>query len=146
MLGDVLRQANTIARAEEAPMTDHAAVRVRRIYDDPDPDDGARILVDRLWPRGMSKDRAHLDEWCKAVAPSTELRKWYGHDPAKFPEFAARYRAELTVPERADALADLRRRAAQGPLTLLTAAKRDDISEATVLAHVLRCSGTGHET
>lgn len=118
-------------------MTDTPTIRVRRIYDDPEPDDGARVLVDRLWPRGVSKQRAQLDEWCKAVAPSTELRKWYSHDPAKFAEFATRYRAELGDTDRAAALADLRRRAAHGPLTLLTAAKRDDISEATVLRHIL---------
>lgn len=118
-------------------MTDQPTIRVRRVYDDPAPDDGARVLVDRLWPRGISKHRARLDDWCKAVAPSTDLRKWYAHDPAKFAEFAARYRSELDTPERAAALASLRRLAAQGPLTLLTAAKRDDISEATVLRHVL---------
>ena len=118
-------------------MADRGSIRVRRIYDDPEPDDGDRVLVDRLWPRGMSKERAQLDEWCKAVAPSTELRKWYGHDPAKFDEFTTRYRLERTDAARAAALADLRRRAERGPLTLLTAAKRDDISEAAVLAHVL---------
>ena len=112
-------------------------VRVRRIYDDPDPDDGARVLVDRLWPRGMSKERAALHEWCKEVAPSTELRQWYAHDPEKFPEFAQRYRAELTDPGQAEALAGLRELVQAGPVTLLTAAKRSDISEATVLQEVL---------
>ena len=67
-------------------------VRIKRIYDDPAPDDGARVLVDRLWPRGISKERAELEEWCKQVAPSTELRKWYSHDPAKFAEFGKRYK------------------------------------------------------
>ena len=114
-----------------------AAVRVRRAYDQPEPNDGQRVLVDRLWPRGLSKERAHLDEWCKAVAPSAELREWYGHDPDRFAEFARRFRSELHDPERAAALAQLRDRAAHGPLTLLTAAKRSDISEATVLAALL---------
>ena len=117
-----------------------AAVRVRRAYDQPEPNDGQRVLVDRLWPRGLSKERAHLDEWCKAVAPSAELREWYGHDPDRFAEFARRFRNELHDPERAAALAQLRDRAADGPLTLLTAAKRSDISEATVLAALLDSS------
>ena len=112
-------------------------VRVRRAYDPPRADDGQRVLVDRLWPRGLSKQRAHLDEWCKDVAPSTELREWYGHDPDRFAEFARRYRTELGDPERAAALGRLRDSAAHGPLTLLTAAKRSDISEATVLADLL---------
>ncbi|UJP11574.1 DUF488 family protein [Microbacterium sp. KUDC0406] len=117
------------------------SVQVRRIYDDPESSDGKRVLVDRLWPQGVSKERADLDEWCKEIAPSSELRKWYGHDPAKFEEFARRYRAELSGPEREKALASLRALAAAGPLTLLTASRRDDISEATVLEQVL--SGAG---
>lgn len=67
-------------------------VRVRRIYDEPTPADGTRVLVDRIWPRGMTRARAHLDQWCKEIAPSTELRKWYHHDPARFEEFTRRYR------------------------------------------------------
>ena len=112
-------------------------VQVRRAYDPPEPGDGQRVLVDRLWPRGLSKERADLDEWCKEVAPSTELRKWYGHDPAKWDEFARRYRAELEDSDHSSALAHLRELAAGGRLTLLTAAKRSDISEATVLADLL---------
>ncbi|MGH9075481.1 MAG: DUF488 domain-containing protein [Acidimicrobiales bacterium] len=119
-------------------LTSRAAVRVRRIYEEPAPDDGARVLVDRVWPRGMSKERAALDEWCKAVAPSTELRKWYSHDPDRWQRFGERYREELEEsPERAEALAHLRELAAAGPLTLLTATKRADISEATVLSELL---------
>src|SRR6516165_4655813 len=76
-------------------------VRVRRVYDEPEADDGTRVLVDRIWPRGMTKARAALGEWCKDVAPSTELRKWYGHDPDRFEEFTRRYRLELTDPGRA---------------------------------------------
>ena len=120
---------------------DGSRVRVRRIYDPIEPDDGARVLVDRLWPRGVSKERADLHEWCKDVAPSTALRQWYGHDPEKFAEFARRYRAELEDPARAEALAALRTLVQQGPVTLLTAAKRSDISEATVLQDVLSGSG-----
>ncbi|MDR2323539.1 MAG: DUF488 family protein [Microbacterium sp.] len=116
-------------------------VRVRRIYDPVEPDDGARVLVDRLWPRGVSKERADLHEWCKDVAPSTELRQWYAHDPERFAEFARRYREELADPTRAEALDGLQALLRQGPVTLLTAAKRSDISEATVLQEVLRGSG-----
>lgn len=112
-------------------------VQVRRVYDAPESTDGRRVLVDRLWPRGVSKERAELDDWCKQVSPSTELRKWYAHDPDRFEEFGDRYRAELTEPDRAEALDGLRKHAASGMLTLLTAAKRSDISEATVLAEIL---------
>lgn len=112
-------------------------VRIRRAYDDPEPDDGARVLVDRIWPRGLSKSKAGFDEWCKSVAPSTELRKWYAHDPERFAEFDRRYRDELDDPERAEALAHLRELAAHGPLTLITATKHADISEAAVLAELL---------
>ncbi|MEI2715061.1 MAG: DUF488 family protein [Nocardioides sp.] len=116
-------------------------VQVRRIYEPPSDDDGQRVLVDRLWPRGISKARADLDDWAKAVAPSTDLRKWYAHDPAKWKEFAKRYRAELkSDPEQKEALAALRERAAAGPLTLLTASKAVDISEAAVLAEHLNRS------
>ena len=89
-------------------MTETSAIRVKRIYEDPSPDDGARVLVDRLWPRGVSKERADLTEWLKDVAPSTDLRKWYGHDPAKFDEFSRRYRDELDDDEHAEAFAALR--------------------------------------
>ncbi len=117
--------------------TPRPPVQVRRIYEDPSPDDGTRVLVDRIWPRGVSKERAHLDEWCKQVAPSTDLRQWYGHDPAKFDEFAQRYRAELDDPDRAAALAHLGQLADDGPLTLLTATKAFEISEAAVLADLV---------
>ena len=91
-------------------------VKVRRAYDEQSAGDGVRVLVDRLWPRGLSKDRAHLDEWCKEVSPSPELRKWYAHDPDRFAEFASRYEAELDEPERAEALRHLRELAGQGTL------------------------------
>jgi uncharacterized protein YeaO (DUF488 family) len=113
-------------------------IRVRRIYDEPTRQDGTRVLVDRIWPRGMTKDRARLDEWCKQVAPSTELRSWYAHDPQRFAEFSRRYRAELAEPERATAVDHLRTLAGARALTLLTATKQADISEAAVLADLLR--------
>jgi uncharacterized protein YeaO (DUF488 family) len=112
-------------------------VRARRAYDPPSADDGARVLVDRLWPRGLSKDAARLDEWLKEVAPSDELRRWYGHDPAKAAEFRRRYAAELTEPERAEAIGHLRDLARSGPLTLLTASKDLDLSQAAYLAQRL---------
>jgi uncharacterized protein YeaO (DUF488 family) len=112
-------------------------VRVRRAYDEPQRGDGARVLVDRLWPRGLSRERADLDEWCKDVAPSPELRKWYAHDPERFAEFRRRYRAELRTPARAEALDHLRALARRRNLTLLTATKAADISEAAVLAELL---------
>ena len=124
-------------------MVDNPTVRVRRVYDEPHPDDGTRVLVDRLWPRGMSKTRARLDQWSPAVAPSTQLRTWYHHEPERFDEFTPRYLDELTQPERADALAHLRGLAENGPLTLLTAAKAADISEAAVLAALLTTGPAG---
>lgn len=116
-------------------------VRVRRVYDQAD-DDGVRVLVDRQWPRGLAKADARLDEWCKAVAPSTELRKWYGHDPEKFEEFRHRYRVELDDPERAEALDHLRKLAGKQRLTLLTATKDPAISQAAVLADLLSTDGS----
>ena len=112
-------------------------VRVRRVYDEPDDNDGVRVLVDRIWPRGMTKATAALDEWCKDVAPSTELRKWYSHDAAKFEEFTRRYVVELEQADRGQALQRLRNLAADRRLTLLTASKAVDISEAAVLAAIL---------
>jgi uncharacterized protein YeaO (DUF488 family) len=116
-------------------------VRLRRVYEPPSADDGTRVLVDRVWPRGLSKDKARLDEWEKDVAPSTDLRKWYGHDADKFKEFTRRYDAELAEPERAAALDHLRELARQGTVTLLTATKDLDRSQAAVLADRLRDSG-----
>jgi uncharacterized protein YeaO (DUF488 family) len=113
-------------------------VRARRVYEEAAPSDGRRVLVDRLWPRGLSKDRARLDEWLKAVAPSDELRRWYGHEPGKFAEFTRRYQAELTEPERAEALRHLQDEVRSGPVTLLTATRDLAHSEAEVLVQQLR--------
>ena len=88
------------------------AIQVRRVYDEPAKADGVRVLVDRMWPRGLRKDAARLDEWAKDVAPSAELRTWYQHDPAKFGEFRQRYVAELAAPGAREALARLREMAA----------------------------------
>lgn len=116
-------------------------VRIARIYDQPTDDGAARVLVDRLWPRGVSKERAALDEWCKQVAPSPDLRKWYDHVPERFPEFRRRYLAELAEGEPAQALAHLRELARDRPLLLLTASKDPAISEAKVLAEDLTTGG-----
>jgi uncharacterized protein YeaO (DUF488 family) len=119
-------------------MSRKANVQVRRAYEEPAPGDGARVLVDRIWPRGLTKERARVDEWCKQIAPSTDLRKWYGHDPARFEEFASRYRAELEEPQQAGALDHLRELAKKQTLTLLTATKHVEISQAAVLADLVR--------
>ena len=113
-------------------------VRVRRVYEEPEPGDGTRVLVDRIWPRGLTKAKAALDEWCKDVAPSDELRTWYRHDPDRFEEFGRRYQLELQDPRRAKALAHLRGLARDRQLTLLTATRQPEISEAAVLAGLLR--------
>jgi uncharacterized protein YeaO (DUF488 family) len=112
---------------------------VRRIYEPADPDrDGYRVLVDRLWPRGLRRDDAAFDEWLKDVAPSTELRRWYGHEPSRFIEFARRYRTELTRPPASEAADRLRQVAGAGPITLLTATRAVELSAAHVLqGHLL---------
>jgi uncharacterized protein YeaO (DUF488 family) len=113
------------------------SIQVRRVYEAPKRGDGYRVLVDRLWPRGVSKDEARLDEWCKQAAPSTELRKWYGHDPQRFGDFRRRYRAELRQPAAANPVEHLRCLATRRNVTLLTATKDLDISGASVLAELL---------
>jgi uncharacterized protein YeaO (DUF488 family) len=123
-------------RSEEA-MT-QGRIQVRRAYEERQPGDGTRVLVDRIWPRGLSKAKAALDEWCKDVAPSDELRKWYGHDPGRFEEFGCRYRLELQGPRQAEAVAHLRGLAQDRQLTLLTGTRRPEISEAAVLVALLR--------
>lgn len=110
-------------------------IKIKRVYEDPATDDGQRILVDRLWPRGLRKDAVPLAEWLKDVGPSTELRKWYGHDRERYPEFARRYRAEL---KGSPHLAHLRDLARHGNLTLLTASREVDASQAAVLRDLLR--------
>jgi uncharacterized protein YeaO (DUF488 family) len=118
-----------------------SGVRVKRIYEEPAEADGTRVLVDRLWPRGLAKDKAGIDEWLKAVAPSDDLRRWYGHDPERFGEFQRRYAAELKEPDRAMALLHLRKLARSGTLTLLTASRDVERSQAAELARHLREPG-----
>ncbi|MEU6356482.1 DUF488 family protein [Streptomyces sp. NPDC047072] len=113
------------------------SVRVRRVYDPPEPEDGVRVLVDRLWPRGLSKDAARVDEWPKALTPSTELRRWYHAGEGSYEEFAERYEAELSDPGAAELLAHVRELTAKGSVTLLTASKTPEQSHATVLVRLL---------
>ena len=115
-----------------------AEIRVRRVYDPPSPDDGVRVLVDRIWPRGLRKADAKLDEWAKDLAPSTDLRTWYGHDPAKFSEFRHRYIEELDAAGPRTRLAEVHALASGQPVTLLTATRDVGISQAAVLAELLR--------
>jgi uncharacterized protein YeaO (DUF488 family) len=110
------------------------SISVKRVYDAPSADDGRRVLVDRLWPRGLRKEAAQLDDWVREIAPSDELRRWYGHVPERWPEFERRYREELEQPPR-NALLD--RLVINAPLTLLTATKDADHSNAAVLRAVL---------
>jgi uncharacterized protein YeaO (DUF488 family) len=109
-------------------------IRVARVYDDPSPDDGRRVLVDRLWPRGFRKADPRVGTWLKDVAPSKELRAWYNHQPERFDEFAARYQKEL---QGSDALDGLRKLAKQGVVTLVTATRDVPGSHAAVLATLL---------
>jgi uncharacterized protein YeaO (DUF488 family) len=111
-------------------------VEIKRVYADPGRADGTRILVDRLWPRGLSKEKARVDLWLKDIAPSTGLRKWFRHDPSKWTEFQARYRHELK--SEADLLDVLKKKAAKGPITLLYGAKDEVHNEAVVLQSLLQ--------
>jgi uncharacterized protein YeaO (DUF488 family) len=112
--------------------------KIKRIYEDYDPNDGWRVLVDRIWPRGVSKEKARLDEWYKAVAPSTELREWFGHIPEKFAEFARRYDKELDAnTEAQEAISQLRAKSKETTVTLLYSAKDTEHNQAVVLRDYL---------
>ena len=110
-------------------------IRIKRAYEEPDREDGTRILVDRLWPRGLTKEKARVDLWLKDVAPSTELRKWFAHDPAKWTEFRSRYHEELK--RNPEQLSLLRQEAAKGTVTLVYGAKDQQHNEAVVLQRLL---------
>jgi uncharacterized protein YeaO (DUF488 family) len=112
------------------------AVLIKRVYDPPAPSDGYRVLIDRLWPRGITRERAHLDEWARELAPSSELRRWFGHDPARFEEFRRRYDAELAA--HGEKLRELRSRARTGTLTLVYSARDTRHNDAVVIAELLR--------
>jgi uncharacterized protein YeaO (DUF488 family) len=108
-------------------------VKVKRVYDETSPADGQRILVDRLWPRGLKKEEAHLEDWLKDLAPSHELRQWFSHDPGRWEEFHRRYVQELADPAKAPLLDDLLARARQGTVTLVFAAKDQERNNAVVM-------------
>jgi uncharacterized protein YeaO (DUF488 family) len=114
----------------------HLDVRLKRAYDPPAPTDGYRVLIDRLWPRGVSREQARLDDWDTELPPSTELRRWFRHEPGRFEEFRSRYIDELR--DQRPRLAALRRRARKGTLTLVYSARDTEHNDAVVLAEILR--------
>jgi uncharacterized protein YeaO (DUF488 family) len=111
-------------------------IRIKRVYEEPDAEDGTRILVDRLWPRGLTKEKAKVDLWLKDVAPSTELRKWFAHDPAKWTEFQKRYCEELNRNKEPFSL--LKQEAGKGTVTLVYGARDEQHSEAVILQRLLK--------
>ncbi|GAA1011775.1 DUF488 family protein [Streptomyces thermogriseus] len=121
-------------RLEKGPTV---SVRVRRVYDPPEPGDGVRVLVDRLWPRGVSRQEARIDEWPRAMTPSTGLRRWYHSGEGSYEEFRRRYEAELAEPEAAELLEHFRKLSRQGPVTLVTASRAPQGGHAAVLAGLL---------
>ncbi|MGO9469828.1 MAG: DUF488 domain-containing protein [Isosphaeraceae bacterium] len=114
----------------------NATIRLKRAYEPPAEDDGTRILVERLWPRGVTKERAAIDLWLKELAPSAELRKWYSHDQTRWAEFRLRYWSELE--QKAEAIRDLKRRLEEGPVTFVYAAKDEEHNSAIVLKDYLQ--------
>src|SRR6185312_10118081 len=123
---------------EETGMSHTSAtfqVQIKRAYEASSPHDGTRVLVDRLWPRGVKKTDAHISEWMKEVAPSTGLRKWFGHDPARWEDFRRRYKAELAA--KKELLDDLRELAGKGRLTLVYSAHDEAHNQAVVLREML---------
>jgi uncharacterized protein YeaO (DUF488 family) len=114
------------------------SVSIKRAYDPPAAGDGYRVLVDRLWPRGVSKGKLKIDAWVKDIAPSAELRKWYGHEIDKWPEFRKRYRTKLQQPPARDLLQELIKRARKGKVTLVIAAHDPEHANGTVIAELIR--------
>lgn len=114
------------------------SLQIKRVYDEAGPQDGRRVLVDRVWPHGLSKDAARVDEWLPDLGPSTELRKWFAHDPARWEEFRRRYRAELREPEQRERLQHLRELAGRQPVSLLFGAKDREHNQAVVIAELLQ--------
>lgn len=111
-------------------------IKIKRVYEEPDAADGKRILVDRLWPRGLTKEKAKVDIWLKEIAPSTELRKWFGHDPKRWPQFQSRYLDELKSHNEQIQL--LKHEAARSPVTLLYGARDEEHNEAVILQRLLQ--------
>jgi uncharacterized protein YeaO (DUF488 family) len=117
-------------------------VRLKRAYDPAVRSDGYRVLIDRLWPRGVKKEDAKLDEWARELAPSGELRRWFGHEPDRFDEFRRRYTRELAAQD--EKVRELRRRAREGTLTLVYGARDTELNDAVVLAEILRAGRRSH--
>ena len=120
------------------------SLQLKRVYDEPSADDGRRVLVDRVWPRGISKDAAHIDEWLPDLGPSRELRTWFGHDPARWGEFRKRYRAELDSADQRTRLAHLRDLASRHDVTILYGAKDRAHNQAVVIAELLQPASQGN--
>lgn len=118
------------------------SVKTKRVYDPPSRSDGYRVLVDAIWPRGLKKEDARLDEWMKHIAPTTALRQWFGHDPARWEQFKKKYQRELA--DKSESLALLRRRARSGSVTLLFAARDEEHNNAVVLKQVLQRGRSPH--
>ena len=129
------RAKSKAAPRKKAAVRKRTVIKIKRAYDPPEPDDGVRILIDRLWPRGMPKAKLRLDSWAKHLSPSNALRKWYQHDPEKFAEFRKRYAAELK--QEGEGLDELRAAVKGRTVTLLTATKEIELSHATVLRDLL---------
>jgi uncharacterized protein YeaO (DUF488 family) len=119
-------------------------IAIKRAYDDPAPEDGYRVLVDRVWPRGRTKEVLALDDWVKAIAPSAKLRKWFGHDPKRWHTFQERYREELAAPDQRERLQSLLTSAGKRPLTLVYGAKDESHNQAVVLRDLLSQMTTRH--
>ena len=130
------RRAPSSSKPSVRPRAIRPNVRLKRVYAPAEPSDGVRILVDRLWPRGLRKSSAAIDHWLKELAPSTELRKWFGHEPSRWGEFRRRYRRELSG--KASVLAELSALGGRGPVTLLFAARDEAHNEAVVLRDLVR--------
>ncbi len=113
-------------------------LRLQRAYEDPQAGDGYRVLVDRVWPRGRSREQLKLDEWARELGPSNELRRWFGHDPSRWDEFQARYRSELAAPQNQAALDALAQRTARGTVTLLYGARDEEHNQARVIEEEIR--------
>ncbi len=126
-----------------------AAVKLKRIYEPASRDDGERFLVERLWARGVTKEAAHLTGWLKDLAPSPALRQWFGHDPKRWPEFQRRYQAELRAPEKQPLLAELARKAREGPVTFVFAASDTERNSAILLKgfveRLMKSGGAGRK-
>ena len=140
VLRERLRSLPGGGRAGEPRKAVAVAVRIKRAYEAAEPADGYRVLIDRLWPRGVTRQEARLDEWARELAPSPELRRWFGHDPCRFEEVRRRYRGELA--DQQETLRALRRRARKGSLTLVYGARDTEHNGAVVLAELLRKGGT----